>query len=131
MSQDEGQPASSILECVSIRGGGIAQTKVDGWIAVPKEVDGMRMVTIDFSFKCKEFLPAGAAMVKHIRKPQNKRVAEMMQTLPSEDDPNGENVQGPSPPKRPKRELIDQLPAFIDLEVVTQSCVCALVGSLG
>ena len=127
VSADEGHPASSILDVVSIRGGGIAATKVDAWIAEPKWVNGLRFVNIDFTYKCKEFLSAGAAMVKHVRKLRNKRVAEMMQTLPSDDDPNGENVQGPSPPKRPKREMLDELPAIIKLEVLTKSGMTALV----
>ena len=69
-------------------------------------------------------------MVNHIRDLRNTKVQELMQQLSAAADPNEENVLTDGPLTMPKRELFDNLPAIITINVKTMSSMVAEVNVL-
>jgi len=132
------QGSATTTEFVAIRGGGIANDapKPQIWHVEPCMVQDVEFLEISARDPhCRRFFQKRFAMVRHIKAIRNAKTLELMTALSNhEGDPNDDmpNDSNSSPCKsrktdRPRRELIDDLPKVIDLEVHTRSGIRATV----
>lgn len=121
---------SCVLENVlAVTGGGITmhgENVQSGarheWIIKPEVVDGRNFGDIFIgNYYCRKYVGDNFAMVEHIRDLRNKMVLELMQKLNAEQDPNQETIRDGAPLSIPKRELFEQLPKIITVNVKTTS----------
>ena len=121
---------SCVLEdVVAVTGGGITMREENGlsgtrhaWIIKPTVVDGINFGNIyNGNWYCSKYVGGEFAMVDHIRELRNKRVHELMQQLNAEEDPNQETILDGAPLIIPKRELFEQIPKIITVNVKTNS----------
>ena len=129
-----------VLENVfAVTGGGIdlmtdGSSRVRGvhaWIIIPTMVEGKSFGDVyNGNHFCGKYVGKNFAMVNHIRDLRNTRVKELMQELSAAADPNEENVLTDGPLTMPKRELFDNLPAIITINVKTMSSMVAEVNVL-
>ena len=116
-----------LVPVFSVTGGGIKPSVDDpasgfAWIITPETVGGKQFGDISKkSYYCKKYVGNDFAMVEHIRDLRNKRVLELMQKLNAEEDPNQETIRDGAPLIIPKRELFEQLPQIITVNVKTTS----------
>ena len=128
-----------VLENVfAVTGGGIDLMMTDGrgrgmhaWIIIPTMVEGKSFGDVwKGNYFCGKFVDKNFEMVDHIRDLRNTRVKELMQALSAAADPNEEMVLTDGPLTMPKRELFDNLPAIITINVKTMSSMVAEVNVL-
>jgi hypothetical protein len=128
-----------VLENVfAVTGGGIDLMMTDGrgrgmhaWIIIPTMVEGKSFGDVyECNYFCGKYVGKNFAMVNHIRDQRNAKVKELMQQLSAAADPNEENVLTDGPLTMPKRELFDNLPAIITVQVKTMSSMVAEVNVL-
>jgi hypothetical protein len=129
-----------VLENVfAVTGGGIdlmtdGLSRVRGvhaWIIIPTMVEGKSFGDVyNGNHFCGKYVGKNFAMVNHIRDLRNTKVKELMQQLSAAADPNEENVLTDGPLTMPKRELFDNLPAIITINVKTMSSMVAEVNVL-
>ena len=121
---------SCVLENVlAVTGGGITmhgENVQSGarheWIIKPTVVDGRNFGDIyNGNYYCRKYVGDEFAMVEHIRDLRNNRVLELMQKLNAGEDPNQETILDGAPLSIPKRELFEQLPKIITVNVKTTS----------
>ena len=130
---ESAQGSACVTDVIAVRGGGIpldAQLHLS-WIVpfVVFEEEGDNGVTIirrfvDIylrDFKCQKYLNNRFSMTHYIRKVRNNKMLELMQGLLKEEDPNRECHENDRMPSLPKRELVDKLPKYVDLEIETKS----------
>ena len=101
------------------------------WIIQPTLIDGKNFGDIySGNYHCRLYVGNDFAMVDHLRDLRNAKVKELMQALSAAADPNEENVLTDGPLTMPKRELFDNLPAIITINVKTMSSMVAEVNVL-
>ena len=104
---------------------------VHAWIIIPTLVDGKSFGDVyNGNHLCGKHVGKNSAMVNHIRDLRNTKVQELMQQLSAAADPNKENELTDGPLTMPKRELFDNLPAIITINVKTMSPMVAEVNVL-
>ena len=111
----------TLTDVVAVRGGGITWDSglSYSWIIEPETVEGRRLVALHVqAYRCKQYFSQQFAMVAHMKKLRNLKVAELMRALAQDFDPNESNPLLDVMPKRPKRELIDRLPKTITISVI-------------
>ena len=118
---------------LQVTGGGINQHEAEchAWIIKPITIkidDEDR----DFGdiyigdYHCKQFLGTNYKMVEHIKSLRNQKVRDLMLDLGKAEDPNEENPTPADILSMPKKELYDQLPKTITLDVATTSMVTSI-----
>ena len=133
MADDSDQTSSVLTDVVALQGGGINPNSDlrSAWIIKPVIVEGLRFADIYIrDWKCKRFFEENFAMVNHIKKLRNIKVTELMQALTKGNDPNEDGQVQEEMLYQPKRQLIDQIPPMITIDVVTRSGIAASVNVL-
>ena len=127
---ESAQMPASITDVVAIRGGGIPFDEfiTQAWLVKAEEVQGRRFVDINTRDpRCRAYFQHNFAMVQHIKGLRDRKAKELMQALCQNEDPNEENPRQGRMSARPKRELIDQIDAVINVVVETKNGVQATV----
>ena len=122
--------AATVDAAFVIRGGGIPfdQSLQNSWVVEPVTVDGRRFVEICAQdARCKLYFQQNFAMVKYIKQVRDRKVFELMLSVLPQSDPNEDNPVVTSVSDRARRELINQIPKTIDIEVDTRNRIRARV----
>ena len=117
--------SATIDNVVAIRGGGIPldQNIANSWVVQPRIINGRRFVEIyaHGGGRAMTYVQHKWDMVKHMKALRDAKTRELMRAVLPQTDPNEENPAVTSVSDRPRRELIDQIPPFIDIEVGTRN----------
>ena len=132
MDPAESAPTSAtITNAVAIRGGGIPldESLHHSWVVRPTTILGRRFVAISCQAgRCREFFQGNFEMVKYIKELRDSKSGELMRAATQQIDPNDDSPAATtSVSDRPKRELIDQIPRVIEVEVETRNGIRATV----
>ena len=107
-------------DIVVIRGGGIPRDAPlsHAWVTEVEVVDGVTFLAVaKNSYFAQVFLQKKYAMLDCIVDARNKVVMDKMASLDATDDPNNPGDVVPNALKKPRRQLIDDLPTVITVTV--------------
>lgn len=108
------------------------QSLAEGWMVTPVKKGGVLMLDLFKSnYKFKKFVHNDLTMFEHLRRLRNKKVEDEMKKRCNEVELADDDVPAARLPKRPKRQMIDEISDTVTVQVVLEddSVVEVVVGS--
>ena len=111
----------SVTPAMVIRGGGIPiDSAVSASLVLLTEtVEEVDFVELELKYRCKQFLRDKEKMLKHIVNLRNAMTEDKMRGLSSLDDANADVAIQQPMPKRPKKQLVDEIDRILTVDVKT------------
>ena len=108
------------------------QSLAEGWMVTPLPKGGKEMLElVRGHYRVKKFVSGDYTMYDHLRRCRDRAVEKEMKRKCHEVELSDEQIAGVGLPKRPKRQMIDEIAEVIEIEVTLEddSVVQVSVGS--